>query len=303
MDASNAIDDIECNRKSMKQLNIFACYSWGRCINPLKTIKEGTKIADIWFQLLAGRHYADEIASGTLLSLRTSVIPAMKLVDAIDAIFPNKTANVEMDRTLTWNEAYNVRSSAEELETILSAELATCDTYCVSQKGIYNTSDLIERASLALGTKIQYLPEDIKHDFDAAGRCLAFELPTACGFHTMRAVESVLRTYHRLVKRLPDGQKSPDMAVCINELRSNKEDPKLMDILDHLRDLHRNTTMHPEAFLTMEEALRLFDISKSAINGMSDRIRDLSFDYVEKTLKREALEEKPQLSLDGATPD
>jgi hypothetical protein len=45
-----------------------------------------------------------------------------------------------------------------------------------------------------------------------------------------------------------------------------------MDILDHVKDLHRNTLMHPDVFLTSQESLRLFDISKSAISAMSDRM-------------------------------
>lgn len=49
-----------------------------------------------------------------------------------------------------------------------------------------------------------------------------------------------------------------------------------MDILDHIRDLHRNTLMHPQAFLQMTEALRLFDIAKSAISAMAERMHILT---------------------------
>ncbi len=65
------------------------------------------------------------------------------------------------------------------------------------------------------------------------------------------------------------------MAQCINELRASGEDEKLMDILDHVRDLHRNALMHPEVFLEMPEALRLFDISKSAISAVAERVCEL----------------------------
>jgi hypothetical protein len=54
------------------------------------------------------------------------------------------------------------------------------------------------------------------------------------------------------------------------------EDSKLLDILDHFRDLHPNTTMHPEAFLESPEALKLFDIAESGISAMADRIKQLS---------------------------
>src|SRR5206468_496698 len=127
------------------------------------------------------------------------------------------------------------------------------------------------------------LGDDAKKDFREAGKCLAFELPTAAGYHTMRATEAVLREYWLLVRKPISGTRPPDMAPCINELRADGENPKLMDILDHIRDLHRNTLMHPEAFLTMKEALRLFDIAKSAISAMGDRIGELR----EKAAKEE----------------
>jgi len=37
-------------------------------------------------------------------------------------------------------------------------------------------------------------------------------------FHLMRSTEAVLRQYHRQVKALPVGTRSPEMAQCINEL-------------------------------------------------------------------------------------
>jgi hypothetical protein len=73
----------------------------------------------------------------------------------------------------------------------------------------------------------------------------------------------------------PNAGKRPEMATCINELRKANEQPKLLDILDHFRYLHRNTTMHPEVFLESPEALRLFDVAKSALNAMADRIKQL----------------------------
>lgn len=67
-------------------------------------------------------------------------------------------------------------------------------------------------------------------------------------------------------------QKLPTLHCASMKLRAAGEDPKLIDILDHIRDLHRNTLMHPEAFLKMTEALRLFDIAKSEISAMGDKI-------------------------------
>jgi hypothetical protein len=118
------------------------------------------------------------------------------------------------------------------------------------------------------------LGEEAKKDFNQAGRCLAFDLPTAAAFHLTRSIETVLRRYHALAcSTSTNAGKRPDMATCLNQLRASGEDPKLLDILDHFRDLHRNTTMHPEVFLENPEALRLFDVAKSGLNAMADRIK------------------------------
>jgi len=185
---------------------------------------------------------------------------------------------IATDRVIDyWSEAYGIISALKEFETVFAAELPTFATYMVSKKGIYSTQDLTEQAELAIDERARsVLSQDSLRDFREAGRCLAFELSTGAGFHTMRAVESVLRFYWSLVKKQAGGGKPPEMAQCIKELRADGEDPKLMDILDHIRDLHRNTIMHPEAFLEMTDALRLFDISKSAISAMGDRIKVLN---------------------------
>jgi hypothetical protein len=151
------------------------------------------------------------------------------------------------------------------------------DTYHVSTKGIYSTSALIDTAENALLDSLSAIaktavPNDVIRDLNQAGKCLAFELATASGFHTMRAVEGLLRKYWRIIKNPAAGTRDPEMAQCINELRAAGEDEKILSILDHIRHSHRNPLMHPEDFLELSEALRLFDIAKSALSAMSERV-------------------------------
>jgi hypothetical protein len=218
----------------------------------------------------------------------------------LSGIVPKNTNDfsaIDPERKLTWFEAYKIKTSLSEFETVFAAELPTFDTYIVSKKGIYSTADLVERADMAFDEGARtHLSAEVLSDFRQAGRCLAFELATGAGFHTMRAVEAVVRSYWRLVLE-PERIKPPEMAVCINELRAAKESERLMDILDHIRDLHRNTIMHPEVFLEMKDALRLFDVAKSAISAMADRIGELEEqaaieEAIREAAEKEALEEE-----------
>ena len=264
----------------MQRINQHEFYRMGMLVHPLTEVKEGSNLIQIAWTLNAARNWIIWILSGRLVQLTVSRTAAETLVDSITSLIPENTSDfssIDPQRILTWLEAYRIHSSLSEFETVFGAELPTLDTYIVSKKGIYSTADLIERAENAIDADARAaLSSDAISDFKQAGKCLAFELPTAAGFHTMRSVEAVLRVYWRRVLTPSPTVKPPEMAKCINELRSRGEDATLMEVLDHIRDLHRNTVMHPEAFLTMTEAQRLFDIAKSAISAMGDRINVLA---------------------------
>jgi hypothetical protein len=264
----------------MKRVNQYSFYQLGTILHPLSGVEEGMNLAQAAWDFNSGRVWLNYILNNDQFNLVVSRTAALDILNAIDSFLPKKTADfstIDPERKLNWAEAYRMRTALSEFETVFAAECPTWDTYVVSKKGIYSTAALVERAEMAIDEDARKaLSKDTISDFKQAGRCLAFELATAAGFHTMRAVEGVVRTYWRLVKGQPATAKAPDLAVCINELRAAGEDPKLMDILDHIRDLHRNTLMHPEAFLTMTEALRLFDIAKSAISAIGDKINSLS---------------------------
>lgn len=115
--------------------------------------------------------------------------------------------------------------------------------------------------------------ENAINDFSEADRCLAFGCPTAAGFHAMRAVETDLRDYWTCVVKPKASARLPRMARCIKDLKKSDEDPNLIEFLDIIRDLGRNTIMHPGAFLTMEEALNVVDIAKHASSAMANRIK------------------------------
>jgi len=90
----------------------------------------------------------------------------------------------------------------------------------------------------------------------------------------MRATEAVLRVYYTLVTG-KDSDKM-DWGTCTHDLtKSGKANKKVVQVLDQIRDLHRNPVMHPQDFLTMKEAIGLFDIAKSAISSLSEEIAQL----------------------------
>jgi len=107
-------------------------------------------------------------------------------------------------------------------------------------------------------------------DIQQAGKCLAFEMCTATGFHALRALESVMCEYLRLRDITPTKR---DMGEYVRLLVGDGADQGVIAIIDQLRKLYRNPLMHPEDNLeTTDEAIGVFQLSTTAIGGL---IRDM----------------------------
>ena len=184
----------------------------------------------------------------------------------------------------------NVAVMAARFEVVLSAELPMLVTYHVTQKGIYDTADLVERAERCLPDAAQNaIGETVTEELRQAGRCLALDSPTACGFHMMRALEAVLHRYYLAMCQPPSQEpldnwgaywsalrkaagldKGSGDAPAIKDAAAVKHVARLVPLLQQLKDQDRNLIMHPEIVLTVEEASSLFETAKAAIIVMAD---------------------------------
>ena len=120
------------------------------------------------------------------------------------------------------------------------------------------TSTLIERGALCFPFEVIFKVPEAIPDLEQATRCLAYELPTAAGFHLHRANEAVLRKYWDAVTTNATRPPSRNMGDYLNEMdQRNVGDPKVKSALKDLKDLHRNPLIHPEDSLSMDEAVAL----------------------------------------------
>jgi hypothetical protein len=178
---------------------------------------------------------------------------------------------------------YNISEAIREFRAVLAAELGTTDAYFISKKGIYSTNDLIERADNALSTALRtFVPSQALLDFREAGKCLAFDLFTATGFHILRATDSTLRAYYaRFVGKAPKpkvrnwGTYTSVLRKCASAPNAQppKPDLKTISLIDQIREMHRNPIIHPEDNLDEDKALVLFDVCKSAIVAMASELK------------------------------
>jgi hypothetical protein len=172
-----------------------------------------------------------------------------------------------------------IQTRTEEFLTILNAELDKISVYHVAKKRIYDTNELIASAcSIFSQTIANALPISAKHDVDEAGKCLAFEVPTAAAFHILRASEAVMGLYYQTLTKgrtFRDDKIARNWGAYIDALRKNGAEKKVTEFLDHIRAEYRNPITHPEDELNLDQALDLFNAEISSIGQIMNHVLTL----------------------------
>lgn len=261
----------------MQRLNGYLLYQLGSNLKPLETIEQGKKLMDVAYPISIAKVWLDWFLADKFVPITFSKETGYNLSRALAKLVLGQVADIPQERMeyeLLWGDVYPITNSLREFQIVWQTELGKMDTYFISQKGIYSTSDLIERADNVLPAGIiRMLSESVRSDIKQAGRCLAFDLATASGFHIMRALEGVLRDFYcpTFLDKKPKGRNWNSYIQCV---RDTDADPKVLAILDQIRSLHRNPTIHPQEVLTINEAMTLFGIAQSAIVAMVENANE-----------------------------
>lgn len=228
---------------------------------------EDTPYRDLWGiffiseQALAEMHYSTLYAP----SLRSSLPFASDLIGKIR----EQTNNDVHERTVEGYQLWAIKRAFEEYKTALLAELGSLNSYFVTQKGSHDSYALLMFGESLFPADLTTKVPEALFDAREAGKCLAFEVPTACAFHVFRATESVLRRYYTQVSQGRAPPKVRNIGVYLNALKqSGCGDAKALAALKQMTDLHRNPLVHPEAAITSDEALAIVGIARSAMTTM-----------------------------------
>ncbi len=176
---------------------------------------------------------------------------------------------------------FRLNDVATRLETIMSQELDAMPIWFVTKRRAYSIDLLINSAEKILDEdSIGLLSARSVKDIREAGRAIAFELPTAAGFHSIRAVEGVARGYYAAIGGLRPTDESP-LGPVTNEIRKirdalqgagtiDKEDliHIVIEMLARLNNIYRKPITHPDMILELPAAMNVFDSAKCAIELM-----------------------------------
>jgi hypothetical protein len=152
-----------------------------------------------------------ELLNGNPIPTGVSRVKATEFLQAINWIDETHFRQTNADGTKTikfpepndppisgWRWSH-MRVALDSFETVFREEMRDTATYFVPRRGIYHTPALVDSADETFPKDLlQFIPQKARDDWKAAGRCLAFNLLSASGFHTARAVEATLESYYQL---------------------------------------------------------------------------------------------------------
>lgn len=276
------------------RINQFAFYEVGKTLAKLRSFSGDVSADDVFFPLVDARSSVKELCDGNPIELVVSKVCAKTLHGRLDEVVERNFTTTDSDGAKKWNfptpttppipswQWHQVMDALTEFETIFREEMREAATYRVPNRGIFDTAKLIDSADLTFPSDLRrYIPTKTSEDWRAAGRCLAFNLLSASGFHVARAVEGTLENYYQLatgksktlngwqdyIKALESAASAPTQDLIPTE--------KVISGLKQMKGDYRNPIVHPRVVLSEPDARMLFANGESLITAMAQEIRSV----------------------------
>lgn len=278
----------------VKSIDQFPIYELGAALQQFKDVAKNDKARplDQFFAVMDAEMHLRKLIQGGQFEIgfcREAAVGLQQGLQRLAEEFRGSDGNMNVpDEPLPqWNLTI-LTSSIETFEHQLSAELKNLGTYIVPERGIFDTQRLVDRADNHIHQDVrQFVSKFARAEFRKAGRCLAFGLFSASGFHSARAVESVLRDFYAIYMGGPPKKDDAGlglMASHLEELSKKKPKPQKLpseNTVRYLRDfskLDRNPLIHPNEEIDLDEmdAYTIFNSALGVIVEMAKALRDES---------------------------
>lgn len=259
----------------MFRMSLAYFFRIGEVMRPLRDIKEDTPNKDAFLVVQPAINSLKDLLENPIVNtvlIKTSVNSAQNLLLSLE----------EFNKSIDWNEEakstgfkhfWAISENYANFSAVFNSEMETANAYLVTNKGAYDPNKLISAGETLFRNDLLEKVPDALTDVQELGRCLAFELATACGFHTMRLLETVLKSYWKAVSGGKPQPKNPNLGIYLVGLEKLDDcDELAVSTLRSIKDLHRNPLIHPENNLSVEEAMNLVAIASSAISYMLEKI-------------------------------
>jgi len=259
----------------MQQINGYIVYMIGVSLAELSVhVRPGSTstFADALASTLNARQRLDEFVADYRVPLRGSKDRARNIIAWLDMIQTGASATPQ--EPIPINLSSGLFQELFAFQYVFQTECARLPLYLVTEKRGWDMTILTEHAEFTLASVAwSALSADEKSDIQAAGRCFAFEVPTAAAFHLYRLLESFVLKYIPLFGvALKDSDRN--LGNYIKLLVASGVDKKITDLLQHIKDEYRNPAIHPGLFFGVDGAATQFALVQSVIQMIADDILD-----------------------------
>lgn len=277
----------------MERINPYSFYDFGKTLQTLAALTGPLPATRVFWPLWQARSKMEGLVKGDPIPIGISAGKARDALERMHSLFhqrfetkdeTGKTAlrfPEESDNPIVEWELDFIRAGINEFETVFAEEMRETATYFVPRRGIYHTPALVDAADDTFPAELQsHIPQKAKDDWKAAGRCLAFNLLSASGFHVARAVEACLETYYQLFSGKPNATLHgwKDYIEALTKIAEGNPTPcplkKTLAELDQMREDYRNPIVHPRVVLTEGDARMLFANGESLIIAMAQELAE-----------------------------
>ena len=171
--------------------------------------------------------------------------------------------------------AHLIKGGIDELRDRLATELEGKMFYA-----FYTNVELLDSKEPLFGKPVEDAFPKASEDISEAGKCLALDRPTACGFHLMRAMERAVQALYTAMGLTGDperewGKLLSDIEGAIEKMPkgdTRNDWSAAHTHLYHVKQAWRNDVMHPKQTYTPEEAKAVFDAVRSFMQHLAKLI-------------------------------
>ncbi len=246
----------------MKSRPIWEYIFAGTCLRYLNDAGEGWQVHDWGFVDYNLRKALADLERFELLVTHRVMVNRLGNLHA-------ELETAPLDAKLTQAQAKTLREGMEAVRTTLESEAAGKVAWIASDKRYAIEKLLGDMRSLMAPGIYDSMPSVARFDFDEAGKCIAFEMPTAAAFHILRGTEDVLRGFYK--NRVKHNRVSPLLwGPIVAGLRKRSRPPSavLLNDLDSIRVTFRNPTDHPELIYDIDGVQDLLNRCIEVVNRM-----------------------------------
>lgn len=198
-----------------------------------------------------------------------SVRSAIPAGEHLAKVINEQTNDLTPGRMVAGKDLIEIRRRYEQYRPALLGGLHSMGTFLVTQKGSHEVMTLLFEGEKLFPVDLKDKVPEAIFDSQQAGKCLAYDVATACGFHAFRVTESVVRRYWSFETNGSAPPKTRSLGVYIAAFnRAGVGDAKVLAALKQMNDLHRNPLIHPDSVLTSEDALNIVGLARSAVASM-----------------------------------